>query len=80
MLTESQLCRLSTQRLLAYRNKLLQYPDSISTYHYVDGYFNWKKSPEWIETYALVKKILAERPHLETKPGPSRRTSGKVRS
>jgi len=64
ILTREQLEALTTPRLLAYRNSLLRnYED--------EGWGDppeWhKQHPEWKAHYAMVKEILAERPHVEKK-------------
>ena len=64
ILTREQLESLTTPRLLAYRNSLLRVPEdedwddpSPRKWH--------KQHPEWKTHYALVKEILATRPHEE---------------
>lgn len=65
LLTEQQMIKLNTQRLLAYKNSLLTVVE--------DNIFDeWnhkinKKDPEWIKTYNTAKKILAKREHISKK-------------
>jgi len=63
ILTREQLEKLTTKRLLAYKNKLMDVHEGP----------NWdsddvvrlnKTSPEWKELYAIVKEILATREHV----------------
>lgn len=60
-LTEAQLQKLTTKRLLAYKNKLMIAVDgnSCST----DNFY--KNNPEWQQCYNTLKIILATREHIE---------------
>ncbi len=63
-LSKDQMEKLTTKRLLAYKNKLMKYhdhpdwedPDSIS-----------KASDIWKETYANLKAVLATRENIKNK-------------
>lgn len=62
-LTIAQLEKLSTQRLLAYKKKLLSVPESSD---WGSGWSQINKSTaSWKEAYQNVKDILAKREHLE---------------
>lgn len=60
-LTKDQMLKLTTKRLLAYKNKLMKY-------HETDNYDPTgkitKSSPEWQEAYNNLKDILATREHV----------------
>ena len=63
LLTKEQLEKLTTKRLLAYKDALMKVPETP----------NWddpeerlnKTSYEWKITYAAVKGVLSEREHVE---------------
>ena len=63
LLTKQQLENLTTKRLLAYKNKLMQVPESPP---YEEDNVNRlnKLSPEWKECYATLKDILATRKNV----------------
>ena len=63
LLTKEQMLKLTTKRLLAYKNKLMKYH---STQDY-DSNEICKSSPGWIETYNNLKEILSIREHIERK-------------
>lgn len=61
-LTEGDLQKLTTVRLLKYLHSLLECPDD----HNWDGCHRLTKaSDKWREHYALVKSILATREHID---------------
>jgi hypothetical protein len=58
--------KLTTKRLLAYKNSLLTCVDEPDVDSY-DGFYSTrpnKKDPRWQETYATAKSILATREHI----------------
>ena len=65
ILTKEQMEKLTTKRLLAYKNAVMRVPEGP----------NWddpkaqinKTSPEWQELYANLKEVLATREHVEAK-------------
>ncbi len=65
-LNRNELEKLTTQRLLAYKNKLMKVPESPSWDESDDNVVN-KTSSVWIEVYEDVKAILATREHVEKK-------------
>lgn len=70
LLNEEQLNKLSTKRLLAYRNKLLSYHETgCDTCDDIECFENQimlsKIHPEWRKTYKIVLNILAGREHVE---------------
>lgn len=70
LLSREQLEKLTTKRLLAYKNKLMQVHDSGDWNDYCICFQNEhinKTSPEWQETYQNVKSVLATREHIERK-------------
>ncbi len=64
LLDKEQLQKLTTQRLLAYKNILMQVPEKPN---WGDSLFTkiTKEHPKWRETYAAVKEILKTREHVE---------------
>ncbi len=70
LLSREQLEKLTTKRLLAYKNKLMQVHDSGDWNDYCICFQNEhinKTSPVWQETYQNVKSVLATREHIERK-------------
>lgn len=62
-LSKEELEKLTTPRLLAYKNKLMKYPEGPSWEE--DNVFRMnKQDPRWQELYALVKNILNSREHV----------------
>jgi len=60
-LTKEQMEKLTTKRLLAYKNKLMQYPEGPDW----DTNEGMNKShSEWKQTYQNLKDILATREHI----------------
>jgi hypothetical protein len=58
---------LPTLRLLAYKNKLLMFPEKPN---WDDGEYSYhmnKSRPEWQNCYNMVKEILSSREHYENK-------------
>lgn len=70
ILSKDQMERLTTKRLLAYRDSLLTWHE---TCHYDDDYdeSKCKAGQLWKATYATVKEVLAKREHV------NRPTTGK---
>lgn len=64
LLTKQQLEKLTTPRLLAYKNKLMQVPETCNWDQEKTSRLN-KESVVWQQTYATVKEILATREHAE---------------
>lgn len=64
ILTREQLEKLTTKRLLAYKNKLLKVPEEPNWDEANNTRIN-KLSKEWIDLYSLVKEILSKREHIE---------------
>mgnify|MGYP003442721774 CR=1 FL=1 len=62
-LTEEDLHKLTTRRLLKYRDSLLACHETEDDDTYRKKVV--KSSDEWREHYALVKSILATREHIE---------------
>jgi len=63
-LTKEALNKLTTPRLLKYKNSLLECPDDINW----NGCQRFTKASDcWRQHYALVKSILATREHVERK-------------
>jgi len=62
MLTEQQLMKLTTQRLLAYLRSWHKYHD---TPNWDNDQEFCKQSPMWQEHYKLIKSILKEREHIK---------------
>jgi hypothetical protein len=60
LLTKEQMQKLTTMRLLAYKNRLMKVPESESG----DGSLN-KQSPVWIKVIAEIKEILATRENVD---------------
>lgn len=65
-LTKEKMEKLTTRRLIEYRNKLLSYPENA----------NWEMSgsaritkmhPSWQEAYVNIKAVLATREHVPSK-------------
>jgi len=66
LLTREQMEKLTTKRLMAYKSRLYKiherdHPDYGNTPNH---WFVTKESPEWKETVANAKAILAEREHV----------------
>jgi hypothetical protein len=72
-LVASQLEALSTGRLLEYRSRLLELEDSASTSDLNEAellsldpaLIHFKDESQWIDTYSMVKSILAHREHVD---------------
>lgn len=64
LLSKDKLQKLTTSRLLAYKNALLKVPETPNWYE--DTSMS-KMNPKWIETYTCVKEILSSRKHIEEK-------------
>jgi len=63
ILSRDQLEKLSTKRLLAYKNKMMQVPETIN---WDEPNVRWNKNdPSWKALYSLVKEVLATREHVE---------------
>lgn len=64
LLNKEQLQKLTTQRLLSYKDVLMQVPEKPD---WGDSLFSKmsKAHPQWQETYAVVKEILKTREHVE---------------
>lgn len=70
MLSKEKMKKLTTQRLLAYKNKLMQTVETPTDHYFHAGDCNgncvWSKShPDWQKTYNDLKAILANREHIE---------------
>lgn len=70
-LLRAQLERLTTKRLLAYRDSLYTYHEGpsyeVTMYGMPDlGRETHKKSPEWREAMNLVKDVLSTREHVSS--------------
>ena len=61
LLTNEQMKKLNTKRLLAYKNALMKVPETDNW----DGEGFSKSSLEWKNTYARVKAVLATREHVK---------------
>jgi hypothetical protein len=71
LLTKHQMGKLTTPRLLAYRDRLLSVhegPDDSVRYEGAADETLHKQRPEWKATYAECKRILAFRGHVEKGP------------
>jgi hypothetical protein len=65
-LSKEKLEKLSTKRLLAYKNKIMKTPDSSTDSWGLTDPDGWSKEhPEWQRAYADLKVILATREHVE---------------
>jgi len=62
-LTFDQLSALTTKRLLAYKNKIMRYPENPNWDECDFNRMN-KKHPEWQTTYKNIKYILSTREHI----------------
>jgi len=63
ILSEQELYKLSTKRILAYKEKMMQVPE---TSNCDEPKARWcKSSKSWKALYFLVKEILATREHIE---------------
>lgn len=63
-LTREQLEKLTTKRFLAYKNKLMDYPETPSWEE--DNVFRMNKQDQrWKDLYAMVKDLLSKREHVE---------------
>jgi hypothetical protein len=70
LLTKHQMGKLTTPRLLAYRDRLLSVregPDYDVLYEGAKDVTMHKQRPEWKATYEECKRILAFRGHVEKK-------------
>jgi hypothetical protein len=64
---------LSTERLMAYRAKLMSLEDSAEMSDHDDselaglppGFLYFKQDPGWRDVYRALKSILADREHIE---------------
>lgn len=70
LLTKEQLQQLTTPRLLAYKNKLMQvpeFPDWDDENSQINDKYSQinKESLLWRETYFALKEILATREHVK---------------
>jgi hypothetical protein len=65
LLTKEQMENLTTARLLAYKNSLMEVPETPNWDE--PGYQLNKTSQEWKDTYYTLKDILATREHVERK-------------
>lgn len=64
LLTKEQMGKLTTARLLAYRNSLLSVVETGR--HFQDDYVYFAKdSPTWKRTYKQLKEVLATREHVQ---------------
>lgn len=61
-LTKWQMERLTTARLLAYKDKLMKYHE---TPNWEDVSYISKSHPLWKEAYKNIKEVLATREHVE---------------
>lgn len=68
-LTKPQMEKLNTKRLLAYKSKLMTYPETGCGYENCDCSIDIvsKEHSEWKEAYNNIKEILATREHIEKK-------------
>lgn len=66
-LTKEQFQKLNTKRLLAYKNKLMTYPENGCEFAGCDctPYKISKSHPDWQKTYKELKEVLATREHVE---------------
>jgi len=64
LLTNEQMKKLNTKRLLAYKNALMKVPEGPNYYEDNVERLN-KTSPRWQDTYFHVKTILASREHVK---------------
>lgn len=63
MLSKQELEKLTTKRLLAYKNKLMQVPEGPSFDEDNVDRMN-KQNVEWQHAYFLVKEVLSTREHV----------------
>jgi hypothetical protein len=63
LLTEQQMTKLSTQRLLSYKNRLLKCHDTPNEDEFL--FRVSKESNEWKETYRILRQILSTRENIE---------------
>lgn len=61
-LSKEELDKLTTKRLLAYKNSLMKVPEEPNLEN--DDRMN-KTRPEWKKQYHLVKSVLSTREHVE---------------
>jgi hypothetical protein len=73
LLTKKELENLTTPRLLAYKNKLMQVPETPNWDE--PTYRICKADVEWQQVYAVVKEVLATREHVERDNGSCRNDS-----
>lgn len=64
-LTKEELEKLTTKRLLAYKNKLMKCPEGYD-WEPDSSYRITKQDPKWQEIYSLVKDILSKREHVNS--------------
>lgn len=64
LLSKEQLQNLTTPRLLAYKNKLMQVPEASYLENTSPPKFS-KSDPQWQETYTVLKEVLSTREHVE---------------
>ena len=63
-LTKEELQKLTTKRLLAYKNKLMKCPETPNWDEYNRPVMN-KQDPKWQDLYAMVKEVLSSREHVD---------------
>ena len=64
-LSKEEMEKLTTRRLLAYRNRLLKCRETYSEDNDLNKSETVKESSEWQENYKLTKTVLACREHVE---------------
>lgn len=64
ILSKDQLEKLTTKRLLAYKNKLMDVHDH-PDWDYPGGFS--KEHPDWQKLYTDVKDVFSKREHVEKK-------------
>lgn len=65
-LTKEQMQKLNTKRLLAYKDKLMKFPEGPNWDLECHDRMN-KSKPEWKEAHANIKEVLASREHVKRK-------------
>lgn len=70
LLTREEMSKLTTKRLLAYKNSLLRVPERAVHIMYDTTQRMCKDDPKWKETYKVCKEILATREHVQRKTYP----------
>jgi hypothetical protein len=68
-LTKEQMQKLNTKRLLAYKDKLMKYPEGPSWDENNVDRMN-KSKAEWKKAHANIKEVLAGREHVKRKSKP----------